>query len=447
MKKMIFSRKAILAFLIGATAVLAQHRGFTQVQADSLLHDAGLAEVITYTLAHQPAIHQAAIDEEITALQIRSRLSTWYPQVNFNYLYQHNFRVATSIIGGNPVRLGVSNTSALQFAVSQNLFDRDVLLANRTKSTVLQQSRQESEETRIAYVASVSKSFYDVLTTRQQLRVNATNILRLQRSLRDAKDRYDAGIVDKTDYKRATIALNNALAAQKSTEALLVARQEYLKSLMNYPEAAELPLRYDSLSLEKEMELDTLQVPDFSQRIEYRMLETQKKLQMSGLQYYKWAFIPALSANGAYNLNYLNNSFSKLYQSSFPASFAGLTLSFPIFQGGKRRFNVLQAQWELKRTDEALAGLRNSLNSQYQTALAGYKSSLAAYQAVKENVVLAREVYEVINLQYRAGVKSYLEVITAETDLRTAEINYYNALYSVLSSKVDVQRSLGTLKY
>jgi outer membrane protein TolC len=78
--------------------------------------------------------------------------------------------------------------------------------------------------------------------------------------------------------------------------------------------------------------------------------------------------------------------------------------------------------------------------------LSNYKANLANYLAVKENVILAREVYDVIQLQYRSGIKTYLEVITSETDLRTAQINYFNALYQILSSKIDVLKSLGELR-
>jgi len=87
------------------------------------------------------------------------------------------------------------------------------------------------------------------------------------------------------------------------------------------------------------------------------------------------------------------------------------------------------------------------VNSEYAAALASYKASISNYRAVKENVLLAREVYDVINLQYRAGIKTYIEVVNAETDLRTSQINYFNALYQVLSSKIDVQRSLGDLRF
>ena len=69
------------------------------------------------------------------------------------------------------------------------------------------------------------------------------------------------------------------------------------------------------------------------------------------------------------------------------------------------------------------------------------------YNAIKENLLLAQEVYDVIQLQYRSGIKTYLEVITAETDLRTARINYFNTLNLLLSSKIDVQKALGQINY
>ncbi len=418
-----------------------------QQNSDSLLQEATLENVVRYALKRQPAVEQSLIDEKITELQIKSKLSDWYPQISFNYLYQHNFKVQTTVIGGNPVKLGVNNTSAFQFTASQNIFNRDVLLANRTKGDVLHLAKQQTENTKIDLVVNVSKAFYDVLATEQQIKVADENIIRLERSMKDAHARYDAGIVDKTDYKRATIAFNNAKALKKSSEEILKAKTEYLRTLMNYPEHGSMFIVYDSIALEKEIVLDTLQSIDYAKRIEYQLLQTRRKLQEANVKYNKWSYIPSLSASGAYNLNYLNNDFGNIYNKSFPNSYAGLTFSFPIFQGGKRKFEVQQAEWELKRADLDIVNLKNSVNAEYSSALANYKANLVDYFAVKENVALAREVYDVIALQYNSGIKTYLEVVTAETDLRTAQINYFNALYQVLSSKIDVQKSLGQVSY
>jgi outer membrane protein len=434
-------------FLLAFFLLFSFKSSAQQPATDSLLAEASLPNIIQYALKRQPLVQQSLIDEETTDLQIKSKLADWYPQVNFNYLYQHNFQVQTSIIGGNPVKLGVDNTSALQFSANQAIFNRDVLLAKRTKGEVQQLAKQLTGSTKIEVVVNVSKAFYDVLATEQQGKVVNENIIRLERSLKDARARFDAGIADKTDYKRATIALNNARVAKKSNDEALIAKTAYLKALVNYPEQAPLDIRYDSAVLEQEIMLDTLTGIDYSRRVEYTILQTQRKLQEANLKYNKWSYLPSISANAGYNFNFLNNNFSKLYSQSLPNSFAGLTLSVPIFQGGKRKYNIELAEWQIKRTDLELIRFQNAVNSEYAVSLAAYKSSLANYLSIKENVLLAQEVYDVINLQYRSGIKTYLEVITAETDLRTAQLNYFNALYQVLTSKIDVQKSTGDIKF
>ena len=439
--------RRIFLFTVSVFAILVQNLSALSQQRDSLLTDANLSNVIAYALNSQPTVQQALLDEEITELQIKSKLSEWYPQVNFNYLYQRNIQLQSSVIGGNTVRFGNKNNSALQFSASQSIFNRDVLLASRTRSDVRQQSKQLTTDAKIELVSNVTRAFYDVIVSELNRQVANKNIIRQERSLRDTRAKYDAGVVDKTDYKRATIALNNSRALQKNNREATKAKTEYLKSLMNYPVSAELHIQYDSTALEREIYVDTLQDINYDNRIEYRILLTQRKLQEANLKYNRWSYIPSVSANGAYNINYFNNSFSKLYSASFPQSFAGLTVAFPIFQGGKRKYEIRQAEWELKRTDLDIISLRNNLHSDYIASLSGYKSSLANYFAAKENVQLAQEVYDVIELQYQSGIKTYLEVAVAEADLSTSQINFYNALYQVLSRKIDVQRSLGQISF
>lgn len=432
----------ILSFL-----VLPQWLQAQQADSDSLLQEATLENVVRYAIKNQPAVQKALINEAVTETTIKGKLADWYPQLNAAYNLQHNFKVQTAVIGGNPVKLGVDNVSAIQLTATQNIFNRDALLAAKTAGDVRTYARQNTGASKIDVAANVSKAFYDVLTTKQQIKTTSEDINRLERSLRDATYQYQAGITDKTDYKRATIALNNAKALLKSNEELLKAKIEYLKALMGYPVVSPLEIKYDTLQMENEIVLDTMQATNYSSRIEYQLLQTQYKLQQANLKYNKWSFIPNVSANGAYNFNYQNDQFSKLYNTNYPQSFVNLSVTVPLFQGGKRIQNIRNAELQLNLLETDMRDLRNNINAEYAQALASYKASLASYLALKENLNLAQEVYDVINLQYRSGVKTYLEVITSETDLRTARINYYNALYQLLSSKIDVQRALGEIKY
>ena len=435
----------ITLLLLLITFIFQPGRLMAQSKLDILPPGATIEDCIAYAQKHNPQIAQALIDEQITAQTIRSKLAEWYPQLNVNYSLQHNFQVPTSIIGGNPIALGVSNTSQAQLSLNQPIFNRDVLLAVKSRGDVQLQSTQVTANKKIDLVANVSKAFYDVLASSQQIRVSEQNIIRLERSLQDAYNQYKAGVADKVDYKRTTITLNNVKAARTSGEALLQAKKEYLKYLMGYPDSASLDIAFDSARLETEIQFDTLQQPDYKSRIEYRLLETQLKLLEASYRYEKNAYLPSVSLNSAYNLNYLNDKISKLYSTNFPSSFAALSLSIPISQGGKRKAKIQVAAFQLKRTNKDLENLQLQVRTQYANALAAYKINFANYQALKENVQLANEVYDVVQLQYKSGIKTYLEVIASETDLRTSQINYFNALYQLLASKIDAQKALGQI--
>jgi outer membrane protein TolC len=416
-------------------------------QKDEKLEQATLENVVAYAIKHQPLIQQSQIDEEATNSAIRGKLADWYPQVNLVYNYQRNVQLQTVITSFGAFRSGTNNISSPQIYATQNLFNRDVLLASRTASDVRTNAVQTTLSRKIDLTVSVTKAFYDVLATMQQIKVGQGDVIRLKQSLKTAHDQYEGGIVDKTDYKRATIALSNTQAVLKSNQEILKSKLENLKTYMGYPTDGELNIVYDTLQMENEIAIDTTQQVDYSQRIEYKLYQTLHNLQEANVKYNQWSYLPTITAYGYYINYYYNNNLSELYNKTYPNSYFGATLTLPLFQGGKRAANIKQQKWLLQRLDWDIANLKNVVNSQYTQTLATYKSYLIAYQTLKQNVELAKEVYEVIQLQYKSGVKSYLEVITAETDLRNARINYFNALYSVLASKIDVQKALGQINY
>ncbi len=413
----------------------------------STLTSATIDDIVSYALKNQPVIQQAEIDEQITEKAIKGRLADWYPQLNFTYNYQRFIDLQSSVIGGNLIRFGVDNTSSAQFTASQNVFNRDVLLASKTASTVRLQAHQNTRLQKIEIVANVKKATYDVLATQQQIKVSEESILRLSQSLKDAKSRYEAGVSDKTDYQRASILLRNAQATLTAHKAALDHKMSFLKTLMGYPEDEELNISYDEQRLESSIAIDTTQRVVFDSHINYELLQTKRELQEANLTHSKWAFLPSVNIFGAYNLNYQNNNFSELYDQKFPYSYVGATVSLPLFQGGKRTAKVQEARLAYNRIGTEITNLKNQLNTGYAQALAGYKTNLAMYLAQKENTELAQEVYDIIRLQYTNGVRTYLDVTTAESELRTTRINYFNALYRVLASRVEVEKSLGLINY
>jgi outer membrane protein TolC len=438
--------KTIYLFII---FLLFNNQLFPQRQdvSDSLLHDGTLKNCIDYALTHQPFVQQSLLDEQITDHEINGRLADWFPQLNLSVNLTHNYKLPVSIVGGIPVTAGLLNSSGAQFSLTQTIFNRDVFLAASTSADISRLMKQKTAFSKINVVTIVSKAFYSVLFTQEQIALLDEDVLRLQQSVKDTYNQYKGGMVDKTDYERATIALNNTIAEKKQYEELLKSRYAFMKEQMGYPSSADLVLEFDTTKMQSEAFLDTTQNLNYETRIEFQLLQSQIQLQKANLSYYDLSFVPSLTAFGNYTYFYQNDNLSKLYNQNYPYSNIGLQLSFPIFEGGKRIQEIEQANLELKRYNYDITSLKDSMNTEYITAMGEYKSSLIDYNFLKENLGLAKDVYNTIQLQYKSGIKTYLDVITAETDLRTTQTNYNNALFQVLISKLDVQRALGIIQY
>jgi len=197
--------------------------------------------------------------------------------------------------------------------------------------------------------------------------------------------------------------------------------------------------------MEREIDVDSTQGMTYQNRVEYRLLQTQRELQRINTSYNKLAYLPTLSAFYNYGFNYLNSTVKNLYDNNYPSSVVGLSLNIPIFQGGRRTQEIRKAKLQERRADYDLENSRNQINSQYEAAMATYKAGRNDLNTNKSNVDLSKQVYNTIKLQYDEGIKTYLDLMTAETDLRTAQINYLNSLYNLLSAKLDVQQALGTI--
>ena len=405
-----------------------------------------IREVVAYSLTNSPMIRQSELDLEIGEQEIKSSISGWFPQINANYALNDNIKLQTQPIGGELIRFGQPFSSNLSFQVNQTIFNRDQFAASKAADLVRADRQQTFETNQINTAVEAARAYYNVLLTQEQIRILSENIVRQQKQFEDAKNRFDVGLVDKTDYQRASIALANLQSEKNAAQSMMKARFASLKEVMGFPTNEELVISYDYDSLETRVEIDTTLGLSIENRVEYQLAKTQFASTQLQTNYAKWAYIPTVSGFYNYNFLYFNSEFSDLYNQSYPTSTLGLTVGIPIFQGGKRAHEVKIARLQEERAEIGLGQFEQQLNTEYETSLANYKASYGVWVALRDNMILAEEVYNTIKLQYDEGVKAYVDLIVAETDLRTAQLNNYNALFTVLSSKLDLMRAMGQIK-
>jgi outer membrane protein TolC len=424
-----------------------------------------LKQCIDYAMQHQPSLNRSLINIDLARTTNAINLSGWLPQVNatgdlIHYIQLSNNGAAVVSSGGTTTGTTTTGTSSAssshttysntfipELEVSQTIFNPSLLYAAKSAPLYVQQAQEVTDSTKIYLVASVSKSFYNVLLTLEQINVLKEDTARLGRNVRDTYHQYVGGIVDETDYEEATITLNNSKAQLKQAVENITPQYAQLKQLMGYPPEKQFNVNFDTLQMMQSIHLDTTEQLQYEKRIEFQQLNTQKALQNQLVNYYRFSFLPTVSAFYNYDLSYENNRFSDLFSTSYPSQLVGLSVNIPIFTGFYRTNNLKKARLQQKLLDWDAVDLKAQVYSDYTSALANYKGNLYDLELLQKNVDLSRRTYFVVTLQYKQGIVAYLNVITAESNLISSEISYLNALFQVLSNKIDLEKAMGDIKY
>ena len=199
---------------------------------------------------------------------------------------------------------------------------------------------------------------------------------------------------------------------------------------------------------------------NYNNRIEFSVLETQQALAGLDLSNRRAGAYPRLLLTGAYGFTgsapsmggllefrgpNSRSSAGYLNQNWFGFGNVGLSLQVPVFDGFRRKYQVQQARIQQQAIERGFETLKQSIDLQDAQSRTALVNALDVLDNQKANLDLATDVSRVTRIKFNAGVGSNLEVITAETDLRSAQTNYYGAIYDVLVAKVDRDKATGEL--
>jgi outer membrane protein len=425
--------------------------------ADSLTYHLSLQEAVEYAQTHQSSVLNARVDEEIAKNTVKHTIGIGLPQVSGNADFSDFIKVPTNLLPGEffgqpgtqvPVQFGVKYQSSVGLQLDQLLFDGSYLVGLQASKTYKELSNKNLRRTRIETAVNVSKAYYSVLVSGEQLQLLDANILRLKKSLSDTEALFKNGFVEKIDVDRLTVLSNNLETERENVIRLLALNVNLLKFQMGMSIQTPLKLKDSITSLgsleETALATDTAA---YQSRIEYSLLQTQKRVNEYDLKRFKSLFLPSLSAFANTSQSFQSNSFSDLYNTNFPTTVIGLRLSVPLVSGGQKLYQVRNAKLAVQKTENDLVNLKNGIKLEISEAQTTYLNGVRSLENQKRNMGLATEVLRVSEIKYEQGVGSSLEVTTAETSLKEAQNNYITALYDLLINKINLDRASGKIVY
>lgn len=435
-----------------------------------------LDEAIAFALEHNQNLLNANIERERASRNVKEVFSEGLPQINGNVDLSYNPQIRTTFIPDFftpavyqtlinqglippdteipdsppiPARFGTDYAGSASLNLTQMVFDGSYFVGLRAAKTFQELSQKDQIKTQIDVIENVSKAYYNALVNMERQELIEKNYQRLDTLLRETQILYENGFAEKIDVSRIKVQFNNIEVNRKNIVTTVEISKALLKFQMgmNPRVTIELEDRIDDLIF-RPIPPQIFEEFDYSNRIEYSQLQTNKELNILDMKNIKMQYMPAIDLYGSLGAVAGTNKSGDVFDFKntwFEFSAIGLQLNMPIFDGFRKSNQIQQRKLKAMQLENTTVQLKNSIDYEIRQAAANYQRAVDYMNAQQENMALAQEVYDVSKIKYEEGVGSSIEVTTADADYKEAQTNYYNALFDALIAKVELEKAYGVL--
>jgi outer membrane protein TolC len=273
------------------------------------------------------------------------------------------------------------------------------------------------------------------------------NISRAEKLLNDSKIMFQNGFQESLDVDKATVQLSNLQTQKLSAQINIDNGYLGLKFLMGMPEKDSLLLT-DSFT---EDDLKNAVLDDTTHRYEnrndFQSLQLGKQLGEYNIKRYKYSYWPTANLNGSFQKNAYDNKYDFFMKQGtwYSTSYAGLSISIPIFSGFEKDANLKKSRLQLMQTENQIEYLKISIDNDIAQSQNKFRAAILTLDFQKKNMVLAESVYNQTKKKYESGLASNTDITVAQTDLVNAQTNYITALYEAILAKIDHAKAVGKL--
>lgn len=422
-----------------------------------------LRQSIEYAVKNNITAKNSQLDRQIADARKSEVLSKGLPQVDINSQLIHNFNVQKIVLENGVIpaftdptkpvgeviafQLQLNNLWTSQITASQVLFDKALFTGISNASLYQQLADKNIQRTETDIAELVTKAYYGVLVSRKQLDFLENNIARVDSLYKETQARYKNGLVRKIAVDRIEVRLNNLKDEKDKTSKLVDLNLALLRFQMNLPVEEGMTLADTLNETDVINSLAEAQEFNYTQRIEYNILQDQIKLSQAQEKVLKGGYYPRLSAFATSGYNPAATHLGDITQSSryFNYTWVGLDLRIPLFHGMEKKYKVQSHLLEEQKLQNNMKNLEKAIDLQVQQATINLYNNLESLKIQKRNMELAQENVRIIQIENQKGIANSIEVVNAEADLKEAQTNYYTTLYNALISKTDLEKARGTL--
>lgn len=289
---------------------------------------------------------------------------------------------------------------------------------------------------------TVATAYYSVLASNATVTADANLVREFQTQENSVRASIRAGSAAQSDLASAQFQTAKARGALVAAQGQQIAAQSAFATTLGLdPDTLIQPVETTSASppvpaqptYQKSLAQALLLRPD------YAAAQHDVASANQNLRYAKLARMPSITANAS-----AGTSKSLPYAPNWsPSGSIGASISIPIYDQGLTNYNIASAAAALDQANAALASSKLGVESGVRSGLANLFSARAQLVQARLEVQSAQVSLNAANAQYRVGVATIVDIVTAEANLAQAQTDYVSALYGLRTAEENYNYAVG----
>lgn len=413
-----------------------------------------LEDAIDFATKNNPSVKNATLEIESANQKVKETRAIGLPQVSASGQFQNFLDIPVTVapaIAFNPfaqpgelveLQFGTEYNTTGSVSANQLLFNGSYIVGLQTSKKFKKVSEYQKVKTLQDVKENVIKAYYGVLVADKTVSTLQEIATTSQKIYDQTKALFEQGLIEEDNVTQLSLNVLTSKNALNSAIRQLGDAKNMLKLQMGMKMTESISLTSDFDNVVTSLDSTESEVTiDVSQNIDFLMLNQQKELNVLNVKYEKSQYLPTLSAFFTHQQQSLRNDFD-LFQDKpwYPTTIWGLNLSVPIFSSGSRMAKVSQAEIQLKQTENNLSQLEEGLFVQTQLAKTNYDNAYDTYTTSKEAVKISKKIYDNYQIKYKEGLITSLDLSQIQTQYLSAESQYIQAMYNLVSAKIELDK-------
>ena len=304
---------------------------------------------------------------------------------------------------------------------------------------------EKARGSRLAMVTQVKDAYFAVLLAKEANKVYEQVYANALKNLEITQMRYNAQKASELDLTRAKTTVASAIPDVYNSRNYIGLALWQLKAVMGVDLDYNMDVAGQLSDYAHQMFFDLHENdnPDLSRNTSLKQLEIQIEELSNTVKMQKLAYVPSLAVTFNYSYNAMTNDFNFKEYKWTPYSYVGLSLAIPIFSGFKRLNNVRQAKVQYEELKMQQTQAERNLRIAVKSDLSTMETNMNSYYAAQSATETACKGYDIAEKSYQVGRSTLIELNDALLAKAQAELMQWQAIYSFLVAKDDLEQQLG----